>query len=151
MATKLSEDDLFCIFDFFYSDRDLRSLCLCCKLFNQLLQPRLFYRIALFLRKDPRQKSTSFWTFGRLLKRSPHLACYPRQVKITLGLRVTEDVLFVLAALTSKSVSFVELTTDGYQWASPALKRAVETFLRDTIAPLNVNLSGLQEIGRAHV
>ena len=144
MATKLSGDDLLCIFNLLENDKDLRSLCCCCKLFNELIQPRLFYRIDLTVFKYPEEeKSISFGAFRQLLEHSPYLAHYPREVGIKLGIRGTEDVPYVLTALTGKNVSVITLTTDRCNWSSAAVKSAVEALFRDTIIPLNINLSGL--------
>ena len=143
MTTKLSEDDLLCIFDLFYDDRDLRSLCLCCKLFNQLLQPRLYYRIDLVGHKS---HTKTVAAFRQLLERTPHLAHYPRKVDISLRGCTMEDIEFVLAALTGKNISFVALNAHGHGPVAAPVRRALETFLRDTVIPLNVTISSFQAI-----
>jgi hypothetical protein len=105
-------------------DDNLRSLCCCCTLFNNLIQPRIFYRLELV--QVPGDRSITFEAFRQFLERSPHLAHYPREVMIMMHAPVTEDTLFVLAALTGKNASLVYITTDGDDWSSPAVKGALE-------------------------
>jgi hypothetical protein len=143
MTAKLSVDDLLCISDLVENDKDLRSLCRCCRPLNKRIQPRLFYRIDLVTFKYHEGKADSFAAFRQILERSAHLADYPREVRIKLGIQGTEDVVYALTALTGKNVSVIKLTTDRCGWSSTVVKSAVETFFRNTIIPLNINLSGL--------
>jgi len=144
--SKLSVNELLCIFDLLEDDDDLRSLCRCCKMLNHLIQPRLFYRVELVGCRDRRQKSISFAAFRHILERSPHLVHYPREVKITLGIWDTEDMMLVLAALTGKNISFISLTGHLGGWESTAVKSAVEKFFRDSIIALDIILTSVQGI-----
>jgi len=145
MAAEFSTDHLLCIADFL-DNKDLSSLCRCCKWSNDLIQPRIFHRISLGNPEDEDspKKWTSFEAFRQVLERSPHLAYYPREVEIRLAGWNTDDLTFVLAELTGKNVSSVKLTAGG--WVDASVKQAAEAFLRDTILPLNVKISGLQSI-----
>jgi len=155
----LSLDDMRCILDFLddhdYNDlRSLRSLCLACKTLNQLIQPRLFHQVDLRVQRRKNltrtvRTSTSFGAFRELLEISPHLAHYPRILRIVLNRSYTEDIPFVIAALTGKAISFITLTTRSVSdWmSSPVLlKAAVETFFKDTVIPLNVILSNVHDL-----
>jgi hypothetical protein len=158
----LSLDDMRCILDFLddHDDNDLRSLrslCLACKTLNQLIQPRLFHQVDLCVQRRKNltsftrtvRTSTSFGAFRELLEISPHLAHYPRILRIVLNRSYTEDIPFVIAALTGKAISFITLTMRSVSdWmSSPVLlKAAVETFFKDTVIPLNVILSNVRDL-----
>lgn len=147
MTTNLSIDHLLCVFDLLHEEEDLKSLCLCCKQFNSLVQPRIFYRMEFAGFVDSRhKKSITFRAFRQRLERSPHLAHYPRDITIKPSGFQLEDMVHVLGALTGKRVSLVSLPGNKYGWRPPQLRTSLEKLFQNTLIPLTVNLCGLSQL-----
>jgi len=148
----LPPEVLLRIFNLVDDDDDLRSLGCSCKLFNDLIQPRIFYRLDFVEIRYPKNKSNKsieLGQFRQFSEYSPHLAYYPRQVKITLNPWTMEDTPVALAALTGKDIKLVHLVTNPCDWWPEAVKSAVETFFSGTTIPLDVILTGVQGLSES--